>query len=496
VRLPGGLTARAVPDCRTVEIVDAAGSSVVSLTIAVPGEPVWDGEADEELLLEGDGVRSRLRVESDGVALTIAVTVDNLRAEPVELPYLGLGVSLGDGYAGWSWTSDLQGLIAIASATDAGGGVLIRLRRGFLREVGEVPVFTDEPRPGSLTGPRQDLAGCGAFHLSRPGALLGGHRRHAVALEITPLDVLDAASAALPSWLPDVVVPAGTSIDLSLPDQAIVPGDGVSCTLVDTDVAVTGQPGHRTVAVHGRGVERLRLTWFPHVRELLPPLVDAVTRRRPARVSDAAGFLVADAVARGLAPDRERALDWLEQVDWLERDSLLADATAGVLAVLLAERRQLDEVWRMLGRRAVTVGYGLVVMRLWLATLATTGEVPPTASELLTRQAPDAASGLELALLSYRSQDALGASLVGLIHLLGGSLPGRPVGVSASRAAIAVSLLKLCPEGWSLSGEAAATASKAEGLLLADFTPPPPDEAAPHTDLDGLAWLLLGDLGV
>jgi hypothetical protein len=493
VRLPGGLTARAVPDCRTVEIKDAVGSPLVVLTIAVPGEPVMDGE---DLLLEADGVRSRLRVESDGAALTIAVTVDNLQAEPVELRYLGVGVSLGDGYAGWSWTSDLAGVIAVVSATDAGGGVLIRLRRGFLREVGELPVFTDEPRPGALTSTREDLPGRGAFHLSRPGAILGGHRRHAVALEVTALDDLGAVSAALPSWLPDVIVSAGTSVDLSLPDHAVVPGDGVDCTLVDTDVSLTGLPGHRMVAIQGRGVERLRLTWFPHVSDLLPPLVDAVTRRRPARVSDAAGFLVVDAVARGLAPDRERALDWLERVDWLDRDSLLADATAGLLAVLLAERRQLDEVWRMLGRRKVTAGYGLVVMRLWLATLAATGEVPPTALELLSRRAPDAASGLELALLSYRSPETLDASLTGLIHLLGGSLPGRPIGVSASRAAIAVSLLKLCPEGWSLSSQAAAAASKAEGLLLADFTPPPPDEAALHTDLDGLAWLLLGDLGV
>ena len=80
--------------------------------------------------------------------------------------------------------------------------------------------------------------------------------------------------------------------------------------------------------------------------------------------------------------------------------------------------------------------------------------------------------------------------------LLGGPLPGRPVGLPASRAAIAVSLLKLCPEGWSRSEQAAEAASKAEGLLLADYAPPPGEEAALHADLDGLAWLLLGDLGI
>lgn len=490
-----GLAVRASDGGRSVELMDAAGALLLRLDVAVPGEAVEWADPDDALVLEADGLRSVLRADLAAATLTLTVTVDNLTAEPVELPYLGLGVTVGDGYAGWSWTSDLRGFIAVTSGVDAAGGVLVRLRRGFLREAGEA-AFTDEPRTDALTGPRPQDAGRAAFHLSQPGALLGAHRRHAVALEVTPLDDLAQANSLLPGWLPDVVVPAGTTIELSLPDQAIVPGDGVGCSLVDTDVSLTGQPGHRTVAVHGPGVERLRLAWFPSVGELLPSFVEDVTRRRPARVGDAAGFLVMDAVALGLAPDREHALDWLEQVDWLDRGSLLADATAGLLAVVLGERRQLDEVWRLLRRREVTPGYGLVVMRLWLAALTSFGEAPPIALELLSRQAPDAASGLELALLSYRSPETLDAALAGLVHLLGGTLPGRPVGVSASRAAIAVSLLKLSPEGWSRAADAGATASKAEGLLLADFASLPPDAAPTHLDFDGLAWLLLGDLGV
>ena len=496
MRLRGGIFVGAEFDDRTLEFVDLAGETIVTLAFAIPGEavPGWEADGEELLLAETGGVRSLLRASWDG-ALLLQLTVDNLRPEPVELPYLGLGVTVGEGYAGWSWTSDAAGLIAVTSARDARGGVLLRLRQGFLRAARELPVFADEPHePGGL-----DAVGRGAFHLSPPGALLGGHRRHSVTLEIDTLDSLSDAVAGLPAWLPGVVVRAGTQIDLSLPDHAVVPGPGVDAMVVDTDVVLTGQPGHREVSVQGRGVDRVRLSWHPALGELLPALVTGLTRRPASRASDAAGYVVVDAVARGLAPDREKALDWLDGVDWLERDSLLGDATAGLAAAVQGEELQLDAAWRLLARRPLSPGYGLVTMRLWLATLSATGEPPALARELLAREAPDDSTDLELCVLRYQGPDemiGLDGPLAGLIDLLGGPLPGRPVGLPASRAAIAVSLLKLCPEGWSRSEQAAEAASKAEGLLLADYAPPPGEEAALHADLDGLAWLLLGDLGI
>lgn len=487
----GTLTAAVSPDGRSLDLTDAHGSAVASLTFAVPGDRVagWESDEEELLLAQAGSAQSRLRVVESGEAFSLHLTVDNLGPDPVELPYLGLGVSLADGWAGWAWTTDLAGLIAITSARDGRGGVLVRLRQGFLRGAREVPVFLPKA---------EDAAGRGAFHLSPPGALLGGHRRHAVTLDVTPLRALTDAAALLPPWLPRPVEREGTEITLSLPDQAVVPGPGVSSTLVGTDLVLTlmGSAGHREVAIHGRGVQRLRLTWHPMVADLLPPLVDRLTRRRPGRGTEGAGFVVVEAVVRSLAPDRERALDWLDQTDWLERGSLLGDVTAGVLAAVQGERRQLEAAWLSLARRPVTPGFGLAVMRLWLATLSSTGEPPSLAHELLARRAPDAASGLELALLSYRSADALAAPLGGLINTLGGSLPGGPIGLSASDAALAVSLLKLCPENWGRSREASEAAGKAEGLLLGDLASALAEDPDGLPSLDGLAWLLLGELGI
>ncbi len=490
----GAFGARVAADGRTLDVTDADGSAIASLTFAVPGEQVagWLPDEEELLLVEGDGVQARLRGVESGEALSLHLTVDNLGADPVELPYLGLGVTVADGWAGWSWTTDLAGFVAVVSARDGRGGVLVRLRHGFLRGAREVPVFAPLSG-GAAAGPGRD-----AFHLRPPGALLGGQRRHAVTLDLTPLRALRDAAAVLPAWLPRLVERVGTEVTLSLPDQAVVPGPGVGSTLVDTDLVLmaTAGAGHREVAIHGRGVQRLRLTWHPAVADLVPPLVDRLTRRRPGRQSEGAGFVVVEAVVRGIAPDPERALDWLDQADWLERGSMLGDVTAGVLAAVHGERRQLDAAWAALAWRPVTPGFGLAVMRLWLATLAATGEPSGLAHDLLSRPAPDGASGLELALLSYRSADTLDAPLAGLVNVLGGSLPGRPLGLSAPDAAIAVSLLKLCPEGWGRSREASEAAGKAEGLLLGDLASALEDPTGALPNLDGLAWLLLGELGV
>ncbi len=488
----GVLAVRVAGGGRVLDVVDAAGVLVASLAFAVPGEAVegWEPDGEELLLTHGRDVTGRLRSSFDGRGWTLTLTVDNTSAEPVELPYLGLGVMLGPGRVGWAFTSDLEGLVAVVSGEDASGGVLLRLRQGFLRATRDVPAFEDaaELAPGERRG---------LFHLSPPDGMLGGHRRHQVVLDLRPLDDLADATAVLPAWLPPTIVRAGAEIDVALPDRAIIPEPGVTATVVDTNVLLGGVPGHHRVAIHGpRGVDRVGLTWAPDVRDLVPDVVASLVRRPAGRASAAAGYLVAHASALGMSPDPEAALDWLDQVDWLDRGTLLGDATAGVLAAHVGERRQLDGVWRFLDGRPVTPGYGLVVMRIWLAALGSLGEPDVRASGLLRREAPDVASALELELLTDRDAVRLDAPLTGLIQTLGGVLPGRPLALSASEAARTISLLRLCPESWRHSREAADAAGKAEGLLLADYARDDPEGPRPPRSLDGLAWLLLGELGI
>lgn len=471
-----------------LEFVDAAGAQLATVSFAIPGSAVsgWTPDDEDLLLATGDGLSSRLRVGGEGSSWILALTVDNLTADPVPLPFLGLGITLGAPAAGWAWTTDLQALVVVTSRLSAAGGVLLRLKQGFCRAAGSVPAFA-----GEADGPRR-----AAFHLAPPDCVLGAHRRHQVVLEVTAIDDIREADAVLPAWLPPTVVRTGTGIDLSLPDMAVVPGPGVRATMAEMTVRLDGLPGHRLVGVHGpRGVERLELTWCPGVRDLVPGLVEELLRTRPAQASDAAGYVVAHAAVGRLCADPDQALDWLDQVDWLDRGSLLADATAGLMAATTREWRQLDAVWRFLGERPVSPGYGLAVTRLGVAGLGVGQGAETRAATLLGRQAEDPASDLELALLTGVDAVRLDGPLAGLVHALGGGLPGRPIGLSASEAALAVSLLKLCPESWRLSRAAGEAASKAEGLLLADYTGDP-DQPRAQRELDGLAWLLLGDLGI
>lgn len=493
-----GLDAAVADDRRGLTLTDAAGRRVATVWFAVPGEVVegWEADDGEWLLTRAGGVQVRLRADWSPDAVTLHLTVDNQTAEPVELPYLGLGVRVGSGTVGWSWASDLDGIITLVSGVSGEGGVRLRLQRGFLRAAGELPVYADESTEEALPGLALADGGQGAFHLGPPAGRLGAFRRHEVVLDLAPLGRLEDASVLLPPWLPPAVAEADEDLAISLPDEAVVPGSQVEDETEDDTVHLVGRPGHREVRVHGpRGVRRVRLAWCPTRAQLLTALGESLPRRRPQRASDAAGVVVVEALRRGFVADADRALDWLDQVDWLDRDTLLADAAAGLLAATQRERRQVDAAWDFLGRRAIQPGYGLAVMQLWQATLGQDPDRTEAAHELLARPAPDPASGLELALLGYRSAEALGPALAGLVNLLGGPLPGRPLALAASRAAIAASLLKLCPEGWPIAPDAAAAAWKTDALLRADYAPAVTGEDPLHADLDGLAWLLLGDLG-
>lgn len=477
---PRRLSARGASDGRTIEISDA-DAHLGTLTFAVPGDPVlgWAPEGDDLLYVESGEVRSRLRLTADADGYSVTLTVDNGSSEAVTLPYLGVGVSLAPGASGWSWTADLDGLVAV---TGPRGGFLLRLRSGFLRRLDELPVF-----------PPESSDALAAFHLCPPEGSLGGHRRHTISLEISPLTSMDAASSALPAWLPQTVVSTGDEIEFALPDQAIVPDETVAVTLVDTQVVFAAPPGHHPVAVHGRGVHRLRLTWAPEPSELLPDLVEVLLRKRPGRCGDAIGYLVADALSRGLVVRPERALDWLEQVDWLDRGSLLGDLAAGLLALQASEPLALASVWRGLGMRPVEPGYGLGVLRLGVAALGRS-DAPSPVDALLSRSATGPEASLELALLR-RSRGIELDALVTLVSRLGGSLPGSPIGLDAASAARIVGLFGFAPEEWAGKSDAAASAAKVRRLLLADASDALARGGVEERAFRGLAWLMVGELG-
>ena len=485
----GGVELKASEGGRVLELGEP-GRPIVTFTLALPGEPVagWSPDDAELSLLTHEGVTLRVTGERSDAAWRLSLTADNARAEAVSLPYLGLGVTLGAGVRGWVWTSEAEAVLAFVAVS---GRVLTwTMRRGFLRPVPALPLFPDE-----VDAPSLDAAGQAAFHLCPPSGALGAFRRHQVVFELREVPDLTSVLSALPAWLPVTAARAGTPVLFDLPDAAVVAGGGVRCRAEGTATAAEGPPGQHDVQIFGPGGNhRVPISWWPAVEDFLPVASEALLARRPDRASAAAGLVVAEALARELAPEPERAADWLERVDWLDRDSLLADATAGVLAAHLGERRQLDQVWRLLGSRKVEPGYGLVVMRVWLATLAATGEPPAVAHELLMRPAPDATSALELALLSYRGQDVLTDGVRDLVAALGGPLPGRPSGLTASDAARAVSLLRLCPEAWAIRQEASAAMEKAGGTLFADYVAA--DGGLAGRPLDGLAWLLLGELGI
>ena len=104
-------------------------------------------------------------------------------------------------------------------------------------------------------------------------------------------------------------------------------------------------------------------------------------------------------------------------------------------------------------------------------------------------EASDPVARLEAAVLG--TGDALDCEPVArqLVRRLGGSLPGAPMGVPEADAGLAVALLRLVPERWAVRDAALAASEKASQLLLADHA------AGLHPSYEGLAWMLLGEIG-
>lgn len=493
---PGAVTATWKPGDRCLQLGDDAGGLALELSFVLPGRDVTADEADEGdlLVVHSDALRMRLRVAENGRGQTVQLVVDNRTPEPVDTSALEVDLDASADHAGWCWASGPHAVVSALRTSGVRSGVLVRLRTGFAQRP-EVGVAFEHPTSSRSLAPTPAEAGSGgtSLRLAVPGAPLPAYGRLVCQLEVTCDADLSAYAEALPAWLPPTVVEAGEAIEIREPDRAIVAGRDVHITDSDTDAALTAQPGHHLVSIHGpRGVDRLTLTWAPAADDVLAAAAAAALRGRPSRASDAAGFVVAEALARGLAD--EGALDWAESVDWLDRGSLLGDAAAGVLAALTRERIAWDEVWRQLEFRPLTAGFGLVVARLGAGALGAFGTPPPTHG-LLSRTGPDPDLAVELALLRTGNASPWTEELQGMVTILGGGLPGRPLGLAGVRAAYLSSVLRLTPESWVGRRAALAAAVATERLLLTDYAAYPEAPASGRVPVDALAWLSLGRLG-
>lgn len=473
------MTLSVTPEADGPSAIIELGGPVATLRFGLPGTPPPGWVGDDEDLFCGitDEVEARLRRFADLDDVSLVVSLDNRSDAPVPLPPVALAVTAAPGWVGWSWTADAEGFVALAPTDRDGPVVLISLARGFLRAEPDRSVFTDSVTPGQ-----------GLFHLLPPHGTVDAHRRLSTHLRVSIRPDLDSVAAGAPAWLPDLVQPDGTDLTLDTPDQGVSLGVSVTSVTVGTSAVVLGSPGHREVGVHGpRGVTRLRVTWVPRLEGWLGEVSSAWRSRRPSVCSSATGAVVAESVARGAAVDPEAAIDWLEREDWLLRGDLLGVAVAGVLAAHTLDETLLAAAWDALAERPVERGYGLVIMRLLLATLEAFPNLDPPVGELLAREASEAWAGLELALITRDDEEVTSPALRGVVHALGAGLPGQPLGLSAVDAARHVGLLRLCPESWALRTAAVRAAHKASGLLLGDYV-----EAA-LTDRAGLAWLLMGE---
>jgi len=462
---------------------------VAQLAFGVAGAEAGRGPDGDTVWSSPEGWEARLRRFPDLDGLSLVLTLDNRTGADLPLPPLGLAVTLAPGWCGWSWTPDVEGFIVVApdgTGPDAAAeSLVIRLRHGFWRSAHDRPVFVAATRRDA-EAPRSASA---AFHLADPSGALRPGGRHQVTLEVLALDSPAEAVRFEPTWLPELVAPAGEEVRFDTPDLAVVPGRDAWASTDGTSAVVTGRPGHREVAVHGvRGVERLRVSWVPDLAPFLAGLAGALTTRRPSGVSSGTGAVVAGALARGACVDPEAVLDWLEREDWLARGDLLGVAISSVVAVQTRDAALLDGAWAVLQHLQPGRGVGLVTMRVWLASLSVSGEAADLAGHLGRRNF-DPVARLEYALLADGDPGLWGSAVTGLVNRLGGGLPGQPIGLSAVDAALAISVLRLVPESWPQRRAASLAAGKGTGLLLADCAD------GLHPQLDGLGWLLLGELG-
>ncbi len=463
--------------------------AVAEMVFELPGDPVPGWEPDDEgaRLTRSGSVTARLRHVRHERGWTTTVSIDNAGEDEAELPTVGFSLIAAPGWAGWSWTDDLDGFVVVAPVGHDAPTLVGWLRQGFLSAAQERPVYG----VGPLADGQVESRGA-AFHLAPEGGTLRPFGRHASTLEFGAVKGPDAVASRLPDWLPDLIVRDGDDLRFETPDLAVVAGPDAQVVLDDTAAFVIGAPGHREVSVHGvRGVHRLRATFAPAPQPFLADHVAAWKSRRPRTTSTATAAVVAAALARRGVWDAEATLDWLEHEDWLTREAPLGMAVAAIVAAETRDAALLQAACAAVLDAEPTPGLGIVGTRCWVGCLRA-GLPRLDLTVLFDRYARDGGDpllGLEYAVVRGAEEGKWGRVVTGLVNRLGSGLPGQPMGLSEADAGLAAAVLRLVPETWSTKPAAAAASEKTEALLLADYAD------GLHPEHEGLAWLLLGDVG-
>ncbi|HRL50214.1 MAG TPA: hypothetical protein PLK46_07410 [Propioniciclava sp.] len=460
--------------------VTSGGEDVCEVTFGIPEGPEAgvSHEVEDEVSYAVGEIGFRLSVRDLVGDWAVELALDNRSDETQAAPPLGMVVRVAPGWTGWSWTAESDGFLVISREEGDRPSLLIRLRQGFLRESSPSPRFSPSGRRAEALEPNM-----AAFFLANPTGSLRPFARHVTRLEFGPIDRLEQARAAMPGWVPELIARPGDAIRFDTPDQALVPGHGVTVASDDIAGVATAAAGHREIAVHGaRGVTRLRPTFEPDPRVLAAEVVAPLLGRRPGGLPTASGAVVAAALSRRVVADPNAALDWLEQEDWLAREDQFAPLVALAVAVETHDEALGIAALDVLARRRFGAGDGLIASWAWVAGLQM-GVAPLDLSAILAK-ATTPAERFEASLVGQGPEAVCAGGVQTLVRRLGADLPGAPMGLGATDAGLAIALLRAVPEHSSLRAEAVAASDKAAALLAADYV----DGLQPT--YDGLAWLL------
>ena len=99
-----------------------------------------DGAADEadDLRALAGPLEVALRQRDLGGDWVSELVIDNTGPEEAALPPLGMVVRVEPGWAGWSWSAETDGFVAVVPEVDDGPGLLVRLRVGAFGDAATV----------------------------------------------------------------------------------------------------------------------------------------------------------------------------------------------------------------------------------------------------------------------------------------------------------------------------------------------------------------------